>query len=358
MSTEEFDLRLSRIEDQAAAMRERLTAYEDQEFAREFDRTGWPHETIARHLSKRWKKKVNRDWVTKRLRFGRFLNSLDSTESNEIHVPDDLTERAFRGLWSATEPGGNYGGKGAYSKAAIEDEQRRFREVAAMLAGPEPQDDEKYPYPIDEKGSANLRQLVMVSAALEAAQASMEANPLPPGTRVNGQHTATFLEAVLQEQDAETDGKATEESTGKRGKRRKGPSLVPVGVRWAMKRRAVTAEELNEKFGTGVEHWGQYLRIFAELPACSITILPAVKEGRTVIRPARYRVTPAVRFVLPGREEGTLPQDFHAAVKELLDEAREALKLDSGSTSVNWSPSQRGEYLHKLIKVLGAFANG
>src|SRR5262249_23371264 len=73
MTTEQFDAKLTHIEEQAAAMQERVDGYRDQNMARLFLESGWSQEELAAHLGKRWGKEVSRPWVTCHLRFGRFL---------------------------------------------------------------------------------------------------------------------------------------------------------------------------------------------------------------------------------------------------------------------------------------------
>lgn len=129
MSEQDFDLRLRHIEDQAKARRESAEAYRDQEMGRLFCECEWTQEKIADHP----RIKKSRQWVEKRLRFGRFL-TFATTCSKTPPDLSTLTEGRFRSFWSKTTGGTR--GRGAHTKAADVEEQRRFREVLALLIGP------------------------------------------------------------------------------------------------------------------------------------------------------------------------------------------------------------------------------
>lgn len=133
MSEQDFDARLTHIEEQAEAKQERVDAYRDQEMGKLFDESGWSQEELAAHLSKRWDRNVSPDWAAKRLRFGRFIAFFNTTGIEEYSLPPNLTERAFRRFWEATEPSGNWSGHKAKTEAAKEDERRRFALVLTEL---------------------------------------------------------------------------------------------------------------------------------------------------------------------------------------------------------------------------------
>ena len=127
MTEQQFDARLQVIEEQTAARQERVDGYRDQHMAALFVESDWSQEKLAAHLSKRWGKDVARQWVEKHLRFGRFLQFFATTGSkDEWKIPLNLTERAFRRFWEATEPAGDFRGHKANSKAALLDERRPF----------------------------------------------------------------------------------------------------------------------------------------------------------------------------------------------------------------------------------------
>ncbi len=130
MTDQEFTVRLTHIEDQAAAMQERVDGYRDQELAKLFVESEWSQEQLAEHLGKTWGKEVSREWVSKRLLFGRFLAFFGtSCTKDQFSIPSNLTEGAFRRFWESTEPGGDFRGHRANTTAATEDEQRRFGEI-------------------------------------------------------------------------------------------------------------------------------------------------------------------------------------------------------------------------------------
>jgi hypothetical protein len=91
------------VEEQAAATQEKLDGYRDQEMARLFIECEWSQEQLASYLTKRRGDNVSPDWVSKRLRFGRFLSFFNTACVEEWRIPINLTERAFRRFWEATE---------------------------------------------------------------------------------------------------------------------------------------------------------------------------------------------------------------------------------------------------------------
>lgn len=137
MTEQQLDARLTHIEEQAAAMQERVDGFRDQEMAKAFLASEWSQEQLAGYLAKRWDKDVSPDWVAKHLRLGRFLRFFNTTcIEKDWKIPRNLTEGAFRGFWEQTEAGGEFGGRGANTPAARKDEKRRFAEVAEMIKEP------------------------------------------------------------------------------------------------------------------------------------------------------------------------------------------------------------------------------
>jgi len=88
-------------------------ALRDQALARIFVRSGWTQEKLAAKEGK------SHDWISVRLRFGRFLNFSTTVEKDKI-IPANLTEGAFRKLWNQTD------------KNSPKDEYR-FREVLRLI---------------------------------------------------------------------------------------------------------------------------------------------------------------------------------------------------------------------------------
>jgi len=95
LTDEQFDLRLQQIDDQAAAMQERVNAFRDQELARLFHQCGWTQQRIADKVGK------SQNWVCYQLRFGAFLEFITSGD-NSTKPPKNLTERKFRGYYERT----------------------------------------------------------------------------------------------------------------------------------------------------------------------------------------------------------------------------------------------------------------
>jgi hypothetical protein len=134
MTDEQFEARLTHIEDQVAAMQERLDGYRDQQLAKLFIESGWSQEQLAAFLTKKWGKSISREHLSDRLRFGRFLSFFGaSCTEDQWKIPPNLTEGTFRRFWESTEASGDFSGHRANTKAAIEDERRRFRSVAVEL---------------------------------------------------------------------------------------------------------------------------------------------------------------------------------------------------------------------------------
>lgn len=137
MSEDQFKTKLTHIDEQAGALQERVDGYRDQELAKLFIECEWSQEEIAGKLSKHWDKEVTQQWVSYRLRFGRFISFFTTSGCEEQFVlPRNLSERTFRRLWDATKTEGeNFSGHRSQTVAAKEDEERRFKEVIGQLRG-------------------------------------------------------------------------------------------------------------------------------------------------------------------------------------------------------------------------------
>jgi hypothetical protein len=134
MSTEQFDARLTQIEEQTRARQEPVQGFRDQKLAALFLDSGWSQDEVAAHLGKWWGKEVTQQWVGQQLRFARFLSFFTTTGSEGgLRLPPNLSERAFRSFWDATEAGDNFSGHRAHTEAAVQDEHRRFGLVLEEL---------------------------------------------------------------------------------------------------------------------------------------------------------------------------------------------------------------------------------
>ena len=70
-------------------------AKRDQALAQLFARSGWTQEELGKKEGK------SQDWISLRLRFGRFLNFTTAVVNSEL--PRNLTEWRFRELWEQTD---------------------------------------------------------------------------------------------------------------------------------------------------------------------------------------------------------------------------------------------------------------
>src|SRR5262245_30816820 len=106
-------------------MQEKADSYRDQNLAKLFAESDWSQEKLAAHLAAKWGKEVSREYLSNKLRFGRFLlffgatGTEDGAPAASWKLPANLTERAFRKHWEATTPGGNYTGHRANTEAAV-----------------------------------------------------------------------------------------------------------------------------------------------------------------------------------------------------------------------------------------------
>jgi len=135
MSTKQFDLRLTHIDEQSGAMQERVDGYRDQQLAKLFVECEWSQEKLAEHLAAKWGEEVSPMWVSYRLRFGRFLTFFNTTcvGTSSWRLPCNLAEGTFRNFWDATTASGDFSGKRANTEAAVKDEERRFAEVVEEM---------------------------------------------------------------------------------------------------------------------------------------------------------------------------------------------------------------------------------
>ena len=72
-----------------------VEAKRDQALAQLFARSGWTQEELGKKEGK------SQDWISLRLRFGRFLNFTTAVVNSEL--PRNLTEWRFRELWEQTD---------------------------------------------------------------------------------------------------------------------------------------------------------------------------------------------------------------------------------------------------------------
>lgn len=96
-SEAKYDAQRQHIQDEYVTTVHNAIAKRDQLLSQLFCECGWTQQEIAD------KEGRNRDWVSKRLRFGRFCDHLYSMEYRKL--PVNLNERRFRELWS--QHGGN-----------------------------------------------------------------------------------------------------------------------------------------------------------------------------------------------------------------------------------------------------------
>lgn len=122
MTDKQFDARLRHIDDQAAAMQERVDAYRDQKMAQLFAESEWSQEQIAEKVGK------DRSWVTRHFCFARFLEFVPNGHETE-KLPKNFTERKFREYWDKTERTTS----SRKGKAADADEKARFAEVLRQM---------------------------------------------------------------------------------------------------------------------------------------------------------------------------------------------------------------------------------
>jgi hypothetical protein len=87
----QFDAKWQRIHDEAKTAFGHLVAKRDQRIATLFVDSGFTQQKIADHLGK------SHQWVSQRLRFGRFCTYLSTTVAK---LPVNLAERRFREFWS------------------------------------------------------------------------------------------------------------------------------------------------------------------------------------------------------------------------------------------------------------------
>ncbi|KKN81087.1 hypothetical protein LCGC14_0323060 [marine sediment metagenome] len=100
MTEADYRVRRTQIDEQVEAKEERVKAYGDQELAKLFWASGWLQKELASQEGK------SEPWVCCRLRFGSFLNWLESEKFTarkfQQVVSKNLTEFRFRSYWEQT----------------------------------------------------------------------------------------------------------------------------------------------------------------------------------------------------------------------------------------------------------------
>jgi hypothetical protein len=94
MSEFEYDQERARLRELYGDNSAEAAAKRDQAMADLFRRSGWTQEKLAAKESK------SQNWVSYRLRFGRFLNFITAVIKSES-LPADLTEWRFRAYWNS-----------------------------------------------------------------------------------------------------------------------------------------------------------------------------------------------------------------------------------------------------------------
>lgn len=110
MSEASYDAERTRLRELYGDTRAEAGAKFEQALAALFHQSGWTQEELAKKEGK------SQDWISLRLRFGRFLNFTTNVVNPES-LPNNLTEGRFRSFWVRTEG----------------DERRRFREIAKLM---------------------------------------------------------------------------------------------------------------------------------------------------------------------------------------------------------------------------------
>jgi hypothetical protein len=112
MTAAEYDAERARLTATYGESSAQAAAKRDQALARLFARSGWTQQELADREGK------SQDWVSLRLRFGRFLNFTTTVVNSEL--PPNFTERRFREFWERSD------------KGLVKDELR-FRQIVKML---------------------------------------------------------------------------------------------------------------------------------------------------------------------------------------------------------------------------------
>lgn len=111
MNEAQYDTERAELRETYGTSSREASAKRDQALATLFYRSGWTQEELAKKEGK------SQDWVSLRVRFGRFLNFTTTVVSSEI-VPNNLSEGKFRSFWAQTD---------------APDERDRFHEVIKAL---------------------------------------------------------------------------------------------------------------------------------------------------------------------------------------------------------------------------------
>lgn len=96
MTEAEFDAAWAEQRERYGDSSVEAAAKRDQGMGLLFDRSGWTQEELAARIGK------SQDWVSLRLRFGRFLHFTTVVVKREL--PPNLTEGRFRKFWTETDP--------------------------------------------------------------------------------------------------------------------------------------------------------------------------------------------------------------------------------------------------------------
>jgi hypothetical protein len=116
-------------------------------------------------------------------------------------------------------------------------------------------------------------------------------------------------------------------------------------LKWARDRKRVSVEEVAAKCGLPEGRVALALGVLARHGGYAVE---HVYDGD-------FKVSRAVHFAY--RDEDT-PPDLYGLLKELYDEAREALEQDGGAGSNHWGRNERAQYLTKVTNRLGALLEG
>jgi hypothetical protein len=112
MSESEFERERAKLRETYGETAKEAAAKRDQALAALFHRSGWTQEELAKKEAK------PQSWISRRLRFGAFLNFMPNGINAE-NLPNNLTEGKFRSYWDRTE-GSN--------------ERQRFADVQRLMA--------------------------------------------------------------------------------------------------------------------------------------------------------------------------------------------------------------------------------
>lgn len=121
MTDEQFEARLANIKEQCQAKVKEAFGERDQAMSKLFVESGWSQQAIADRIGK------SQDWVSKRLRFGRFCEFLNTRVVKKL--PGSLSEGVFRKYWKKHSPGKSRANTPAETKifqAIIDDMESQY----------------------------------------------------------------------------------------------------------------------------------------------------------------------------------------------------------------------------------------